>query len=48
MKRQIKVRLVEKSLPVNTESEVVATVVTSTQMPVVKQTTLPPNPAQYL
>ena len=39
------VRLIEKSLPVNAESEVVATMVTSMQTPVVKQTTTTTKPS---
>ena len=38
IKRQFKVRLVEKSLPVNTEPEVVVSTATSTQTSVVKPT----------
>ena len=45
MKRQFKVRLVEKSLPNNAESEAVATAATSTQMPVVKETTTTAKPS---
>ena len=45
MKRQFKVRLDEMSLPTNTEPEVVATVVASTQMPAVKQTTTTAKPS---
>ena len=45
MKRWFKVRLVEKSLLVKAESEAVATVTTSTQMPVVKQTSTTANPS---
>ena len=47
MKRQFKVRLIEKFLPVDTESEVVATAVTSTQLPVASKQPLPPRPTQY-
>ena len=45
MKRQFKVRLIEKSLPVNTESEAVATITTLMQMPVVVQTTTTTKPS---
>ena len=44
-KRQFKVRVVEKSLPVNTEPEVVATAATSTQTSVVKSTTTAAKPS---
>ena len=44
IKRQFKVRLIERSLPVNQEEEVVATVVTSTTTSVVKPKTTKPSP----
>ena len=45
IKRQIWVRLVEKSLPVNTKPEAVATMVTSTQTQVVKPTATAAKPS---
>ena len=48
MKRQFKVRLVEKSLPANTEPETVATTGTSTQTSVVKPTATAAKPSLIL